>query len=46
MRSKFISVVAGLGLAFAGLTSALAQPIKFALCYDLSKSYGLSLIHI
>ena len=40
MRSKFISVVAGLGLAFAGLTSALAQPIKFALCYDLSKSYG------
>ena len=44
MRSKLISVMAGLGLAFAGLTSAQAQtqaqPVKFALCYDLSKSYG------
>ncbi|WP_114969193.1 ABC transporter substrate-binding protein [Rhodoferax ferrireducens] len=44
MRFKLLSVVAGLGLALAGLQSAQAQapaqPIKFALCYDLSKSYG------
>jgi branched-chain amino acid transport system substrate-binding protein len=42
MRSKLLSIVAGLGLALAGLQSAQAQaqPIKFALCYDLSKSYG------
>ena len=44
MRSKLLSLVAGLGLALAGLQSAQAQapaqPIKFALCYDLSKSYG------
>ena len=43
MRSKLLSIAAGLGLAFAGLQSAQAQtqaePIKFALCYDLSKSY-------
>lgn len=42
MRSRLLSIVAGLGLALAGLQSAQAQaqPIKFALCYDLSKSYG------
>ncbi|WP_151638210.1 MULTISPECIES: ABC transporter substrate-binding protein [Noviherbaspirillum] len=43
MTSKLLSVVAGLGLALAGLHAAhaqQAQPIKFALCYDLSKSYG------
>ncbi len=43
MRSKLLSVVAGLGLALAGLQSAQAQtqaePVKFALCYDLSKTY-------
>ncbi len=43
MRSKLLSIVAGLGLALAGLQSAQAQaqaePIKFALCYDLSKAY-------
>jgi branched-chain amino acid transport system substrate-binding protein len=45
MRSKLLSIVAGLGLAFAGLQSVQAQtqtqaePIKFALCYDLSKAY-------
>lgn len=44
MKSRLLSIVAGLGLAFAGLQSAQAQaqaePIKFALCYDLTKSYG------
>lgn len=43
MKSKLLSIVAGLGLAFAGLQAAQAQaqpqPVKFALCYDLSKSY-------
>jgi branched-chain amino acid transport system substrate-binding protein len=43
MISKLLSVVAGLGLALAGLQSAQAQtqaePVKFALCYDLSKTY-------
>ena len=41
MRSKLLSIVAGLGLALAGLHSAQAQtqPIKLALCYDLSKAY-------
>lgn len=43
MKSKLLSVVAGLGLVLAGLQAAQAQqaqPVKFALCYDLSKSYG------
>ncbi|MBI5909758.1 MAG: ABC transporter substrate-binding protein, partial [Betaproteobacteria bacterium] len=43
MRSKLLSVAAGLGLTLAGMLSALAQaqaqPVKFALCYDLSKAY-------
>jgi len=41
MRSKLLSVAAGLGLALAGMLSAQAQaqPVKFALCYDLSKAY-------
>ena len=42
MRSKLLSVVAGLGLALASMLSAQAQaqaqPVKFALCYDLSKT--------
>jgi branched-chain amino acid transport system substrate-binding protein len=44
MKIKLLSILAGLGLALAGLQSAQAQapaqPVKFALCYDLSKSYG------
>lgn len=44
MKIKQLSILAGLGLALAGLQSAQAQapaqPVKFALCYDLSKSYG------
>ena len=44
MKIKQLSILAGLGLALAGLQSAQAQapaqPLKFALCYDLSKSYG------
>ena len=41
MRSKFLSIAAGLGLTLAGVLSAQAQaqPVKFALCYDLSKAY-------
>jgi len=43
MKIKRLSILAGLGLALAGLQPALAQapaqPVKFALCYDLSKSY-------
>jgi len=41
MKSKLLSVVAGLGLALAGLQSAQAQaqPVKFGLCYDMSKAY-------
>ncbi len=41
MKSKLLSIVAGLGLVLAGLQSAQAQaqPIKFGVCYDLSKSY-------
>jgi len=40
MRSKLLSIVAGLGLALAGLQSAQAQPVKFGLCYDMSKAYS------
>ena len=44
MKFKQLFILAGLGLALAGLQSAQAQaptqPVKFALCYDLSKSYG------
>lgn len=39
MRIKLLAMVAGLGLALGGLQAAQAQPVKFALCYDLSKSY-------
>ncbi len=39
MKSKLLSVVAGLGLALASVQHAQAQPVKFALCYDLSKAY-------
>ena len=37
MRSKFFSWLIGLGLVLASLQSALAQPVKFALCFDLVK---------
>lgn len=43
MRSnKLLSTIAGIGLALASLlpAQAQAQPVKFALCYDLSKAYG------
>ncbi len=41
MRIKLLSVLVGLGLALSSVQPALAQaqPVKFALCYDLSKSY-------
>jgi branched-chain amino acid transport system substrate-binding protein len=40
MKAKLFSLAAGLGLALAAATPALAQtPIKFGLCYDLSKAY-------
>ena len=41
MRIKLLSAMVGLGLALSSAQSALAQaqPIKFALCYDLSKAY-------
>ena len=43
MRSKLLSIAAGLGLTLASMLSAQAQaqaqPVKFALCYDLSKAY-------
>ena len=39
MRIKLLAMVAGLGLALGGMQAAQAQPVKFALCYDLSKSY-------
>jgi len=42
MKPKIFSIIAGIGFAFSGLQSAYAQsaPIKFAGCYDLTKSYG------
>ncbi len=47
MRSKWLLIVAGVGLAFGGLQSAqaqaLPQPVKFALCYDLTKAYSFIL---
>ena len=41
MKIKLLSILAGVGLALSGAQPALAQaqPVKFALCYDLSKSY-------
>jgi len=43
MKIKLFSLLAGVGLALASVQPALAQaqtePIKFALCYDLSKAY-------
>ena len=43
MRSKLLSIAAGLGFTLASMLSAQAQaqaqPVKFALCYDLSKAY-------
>lgn len=42
MKSRFFSIAASMGIAFAALQSAHAQPIKFAMCYDLTKSYGFA----
>jgi branched-chain amino acid transport system substrate-binding protein len=41
MKIKLLSILAGVGLALSSAQPALAQaqPIKFALCYDLSKAY-------
>ncbi|MBL8382490.1 MAG: ABC transporter substrate-binding protein [Burkholderiales bacterium] len=40
MKTKLFSAAAGLGLALAAAAPATAQtPIKFGLCYDLSKAY-------
>ncbi|HEX7439347.1 MAG TPA: ABC transporter substrate-binding protein, partial [Caldimonas sp.] len=44
MKNRLLSALAGLGLALAGALPASAQtatgqPVKFALCYDLSKAY-------
>ena len=41
MKIKLLSILASLGLALSSAQPALAQaqPIKFALCYDLSKAY-------
>jgi len=43
MRLKLLSILAGAGLALFGAQPALAQaqtqPIKIALCFDMSKSY-------
>ena len=41
MKIKLLSILAGMGLALSSAQPALAQaqPIKFALCYDLSKAY-------
>ena len=41
MKIKLLSILAGVGLALSSAPPALAQaqPIKFALCYDLSKAY-------
>jgi branched-chain amino acid transport system substrate-binding protein len=43
-RRSLFAALAGLGLALGGAAPALAQtatgePVKFALCYDLSKAY-------
>src|SRR6476620_5115967 len=45
MNRRLLMALAGLGLALGSALPALAQPatgepVKFALCYDLSKSYG------
>ncbi len=42
MKINLLSILAGVGMALSSFQPALAQaqPVKFALCYDLSKSYG------
>ncbi len=43
MKFKVLSIIAGLGLAMSSVQPALAQaqaqPIKFALCVDMTKAY-------
>ena len=40
MRLRLISALAAVaGMALAGAPAAQAQPVKFGLCYDLSKAY-------
>lgn len=38
MKTRWLSALAGLGLLL-GSQAATAQPVKFGLCYDLSKAY-------
>ncbi len=44
MKIKLLSILAGVGMAMSNVQPALAQaqtePIKFALCYDLSKIHS------
>ena len=45
MKRRLLTALAGLGLALLAAAPVVAQPatgqpVKFALCYDLSKSYG------
>ena len=46
MKIKLLSILAGVGMAMSNVQPALAQaqtePIKFALCYDLSKVYAFA----
>jgi len=44
MKIKLLAILAGLGLALSSAQPVLAQaqPIKFALCYDLSKVYAFA----
>jgi len=39
MKIKLLSILVGLALFSAQPVLAQAQPVKFALCYDLSKAY-------
>jgi branched-chain amino acid transport system substrate-binding protein len=39
MIKKIRNLLTVILFAFTGLGSALAQPVKFALCYDISKAY-------
>jgi len=46
MKIKLLSILAGVGMAMSNVQPALAQaqtePIKFALCYDLSNVYAFA----
>jgi len=48
MKIKLLSIIAGVGMALSSVQPALAQaqPIKFALCWDLTKSYTAILVQL